>query len=481
MSIVSRKIVGAAAVLLCLSMGIPDVAEAVPAYARQTGMNCNSCHVGTDNVPNFTRTGRLFAMRAYTKPYIRDRLRHDGDTVEGKDQYGGDYLALNMTDYFSARFISEVVQGGKSANGTSLDTSSNALGRMAMFFTGAITDWLGLWTEIGYLGNNSLHSVTEGQQGPTGVNFFAYDEYRLAAAFDLPANALWGDDSFWGMSIGNEHPNVVGQFNFPLPLPDMWYNGQGGLGRSKNITSYSLHGFFRNRLWLQMGLTSGADNTNLSDGSNIYTNVALNFFRKTRNDLWVRAETYFGNDFTSVMTPVKDSFICPGTCPPGVSDSSLSITNSLGFTSQVIAGAPVEEVDDFFSYKLTAEHVAADRGDHTWYAAAGIHGMEQDFVSGGKVERVALGASLRYFWRRTYGFEVYYRDNLTYEYTTPTGLVRDTKSDAYYGITGYWNPAMNFSVHLRYNPIVQNTVFKDQAELHLNDGESYSVGFEYNF
>lgn len=475
----TRSICGIA-VLLALWLGIQADASAVPAYARQTSMNCNSCHIGTDNVPNFTRTGRLFAMRAYTRPHTRDRLRHEGTLTEGKE-YGGDYLALNMTDFFSARLISEVVQGGKLASGQSRDTTSAPLGRMALFFTGAITDWLGLWTEIGYLGNNSLHSVTTGQQGPTGVNFFAYDEYRLAAAWDLAPNNLWGDDSFWGMSIGNEHPNVVGQFNFPLPLPDTWYNGQGGVGRSKNITAYSVHGFFRNRVWLQGGLVSGGDNTNLSDGSNIYTNVALNFLRKTRSDLWVKFETYSGRDFPSIMTPVKNSFICPGTCPDGITDSSLSITNAAGFTSQTIVGAPVEIVEDFFSYKLGIEHAAADRGDHSWFAAATLHGMDQDFESGGNVERVALGGSFRYFWRRTYGVEVYWRDNLTYEYTTPEGLKRDTKSDAYYGITGLWYPAMNFSVHFQYNPKVQNTVFKDQSELHQNKGDSYQVGFEYNF
>src|SRR3954465_3779364 len=86
--------------------------QAMPSFARQTGMNCNSCHIGTDNVPNFTRTGRMFAMRGYVRPYVRERLRHDGDTIEDMPQYGGDYLALNWNDFFAARLVSELVQGG---------------------------------------------------------------------------------------------------------------------------------------------------------------------------------------------------------------------------------------------------------------------------------------------------------------------------------------------------------------------------------
>ena len=61
---------------------LPIQSQAMPSFARQTGMNCNSCHIGTDNVPNFTRTGRIFAMRGYTRPTVREKLRHDGNTIE---------------------------------------------------------------------------------------------------------------------------------------------------------------------------------------------------------------------------------------------------------------------------------------------------------------------------------------------------------------------------------------------------------------
>ena len=40
--------------------------------------------------------------------------------------------------------------------------------------------------------------------------------------------------------------------------------------------------------------------------------------------------------------------------------------------------------------------------------------------------RHAIGEYLRYFYQRTYGVEVFLRDHLKYEYTTPAGLKRDT-------------------------------------------------------
>jgi hypothetical protein len=459
-----------------LQFGFGDDAQAVPAFSRQTGMNCNSCHIGThDIVPNFTRTGRLFAMRGYQVPYIRERLRAEGDTGNNnqRSKYGGDYLALNWTDYFSARLLSEVARGGEDASGKSLDVRSSPINRMSLFFTGAITDWLGVWTELGYLGNNSMRSVTPDRQNEqTGVNFFAYDEYRLNASWDF------GKNSFYGFSIGNEHPNVGGQFQYPLPLPDLWSNGQGGVGRSMDMANLSAFMFYDDRLYLQVAGVTGADNTNWSDGNNYYANVSYDWFRKTRNDLWLIGEYYGGTDFPSIMTRTKDSFLCPGVCPPGVTDQNFSISNTPG---EVIVNAPVEQVEDFDSFRLSLEHSAADRGSHTWYAATTFLTMTQNFESGAKVEDTMAGAYLRYFYERTYGVEVYVRDHLKYEYTTPAGLKRDTHTKPNYGITLLWYPAMNFDFWLRYSPRVQNIVFEDERELYNDKASSYVLGMEYNF
>jgi hypothetical protein len=472
---VIKRVLVCTGLFLGLQFGFSQEAEAVPAFARQTAMNCNSCHIGTYYiVPNFTRTGRLFAMRGYQVPYVRERLHAEGDTGNDneEDKYGGDYLALNWTDFFSARLISEIARGGQDASGKSLDTRSSPLNRMALFFTGAITDWLGIWTEIGYLGNNSLRSVTPGRQNEqTGVNFFAYDEYRVNASWDF------GKNSFYGFSLGNEHPNVGPQFQYPLPLPDLWSNGQGGVGRSMDMANLSAFLFYNDRWYFQAAGVTGADNTNWSDGNNFYANVSYDWFRKTRNDLWLIAEYYAGNDFPSIMTRTKDSFLCPANCPPGVTDQNLSISNTPG---DVIVNAPIERVKDFDSFRLSLEHSAADRGSHTWYAAATVLTMTQNFESGAKVEDTQMGAYLRYFYQRTYGVEVFVRDHLKYEYTTPAGLKRDTYTKPDYGITLLWYPAMNVDFWLNFTPRIQNIVFEDQRGLYNDTASSFVLGFEYN-
>jgi hypothetical protein len=259
----------------------------------------------------------------------------------------------------------------------------------------------------------------------------------------------------------------------------MWNNGQGVFGRSKEIAALSLHALLQDRYWLQVGFVSGLDNISWSNGSDIYTAVGYNMFRQQRNDLWFVFETFSGKDTTTMMTPIKDSFICPAACPAGISDGSLSFTNNRG--GGAIVNAPVVKVKDFFSYKIRAEHTAADLGPHSWLASAMYHYEKDNLVGGGNVERAIVGLYGRYYYLRTYGVQAVWNKDLKYDFTNASGLKRGTFQKDVFTLSFFWIPAMNFSTHFVYNPRVQNRVFDDQRNLYQGEGNSYTVGFEYNF
>ena len=463
----------AAGALLCALPFLATTSQAMPSFARQTGMVCNSCHIGTDSVPNFTRTGRLFAMRGYTRPVVREKLRADGQTVDGEPQYGGDYISLNWTDFFAARLVSSLAAQSTSTNSsgvtTKSDVTSRPLSRMALFYTGPITDWLGLWTEIGYLGNNSIQSVTTGNTGPTGLNFFAYDEYRLSTSRNV------GENSFIGMSIGNEPGNVVSQFVFPVGVPSFFSLGQGGSGKSMDMMTFSFHALIDDRWWLQVAPNTGVTNNSWSDGSQVYYSVGYDFFRKTDNDLWLAFEGANGNDNASILTRTKSSFICPGACPAGVTDSSLSFSNVLG--GYAISGAPVETVDKFNTYSLRAEWDVADRGVNSWVLMGKLTGIKQDYKSGATARRDVAGAYLRYFFKRTYGVEASLYRDMKYEYTSAAGVTTNFGHKLGSSLTLLWNPAMNVSFHFRISPESTNRTFAG-AE---TKSSSWDAGMEYSF
>ena len=109
------------------------------------------------------------------------------------------------------------------------------------------------------------------------------------------------------------------------------------------------------------------------------------------------------------------------------------------------------------------------------------HGATENIVGGGKIERDILGVYLRYFYQRTYGFYTTWWRDIKYDYTNAAGLKRGTYQKDNFSFTFLWNPAMNFSTHLVITPRTQNRVFEDQKNLYQGEGDSYSLGFEYNF
>jgi len=290
------------------------------------------------------------------------------------------------------------------------------------------------------------------------------------------------DNSFIGLSLGNEPGDVVTQFVFPTGIPRFFSLGQGGTGKFKEMSTLSLHAFLNDSLWLQFAPNTGVTNNSWSNGWQQYYAVAYDMFRKTDNDLWLVLEYGTGNDNASILTPVKSSFICPGTCPTGVSDASLSFTNTLG--GRAVSGAPLEVVDKFHTYSWRAEWDVADRGPHSFVAMIQGDGTKQDYKSGAHAKRDLVGAYIRYFFLRTYGVQASYAHDFHYTYTSPTGLEYDFGKNNAKNIALLWNPAMNVSFHLNYTPNSQNAVFTNPVTgvgPAKTTSSSWNIGVEYNF
>ena len=457
----------------------PD-AHAAASFARQTQLDCNACHIGHDSTPLFTPLGRSFAMQGYglpnSKPVMfRRKAAPSSDEKEEETKpssFGGDYLALNLDEYLSARFVSDLIDTG--GEGTRI----NPTGRLALFYTGPITEWLGLWTEIGYLGNNALPSVSQDNAGATtGLNFFAFDEFRLVATRRLESGRLLG------AALSNEHPNVIGQFNFPSNLPDMWFAGQGGTGRALQIGSVSLYSLTE-KLWAQYGLVTGQSNQRIDDGANHYINLAFNnvvpWVTAPGKESWLAVELYGGDDGLPMVNPTRTSFLCTEPdCPDGVSDAALGFDTFVGFTPGAVDDEELSErVDNFASFKLTLHQAVQALGRHRWYAAANIHGMQQDYESGAEAQRLMAGAMWRYYLDRTWGFEISAYTDLDYTYTTPAGVEREIHSQIAGSFTLLMQLAMNVSLHAGYRTDTRHTFDPD-----ANGGtrDSFRLGLDYNF
>lgn len=121
----------AATVSLLLLAGFPNAANALPAFARQTGQNCVACHAG-GQFPELTPYGRLFKLTGYT---------------------------------IGAKDIPMSVMGVASLTSSSDPTSDPAFAKDAVaifqtgsvFFAGKVTENLGIFAQLTY--NNYDHQV----------------------------------------------------------------------------------------------------------------------------------------------------------------------------------------------------------------------------------------------------------------------------------------------------------------------------------
>ena len=117
--------------IACFILLVPQEAQALPAFARQTGQNCVSCHAG-GQFPELTPYGRMFKMTGYT--------------------IGSRGIPLSFMGVVNYAKVSDT---SKSDNptGPGGDFEKNGkvlLSGASLFIAGKVTDNIGLFSQITY-------------------------------------------------------------------------------------------------------------------------------------------------------------------------------------------------------------------------------------------------------------------------------------------------------------------------------------------
>jgi len=159
---------------LCINILTPLVAHAIPAYARQTGQNCQACHAG-GQFPELTPYGRLFKLTGYTLG-----SRNIPISVMGVAS-----LSKSLHPDSDPQFVKDsnlIFQTG------------------SVFLGGKITDNVGLFAQATY--NN--YDGDSGYQGVWGSDNF---DMRYADRYISPTS-----DIIFGVSLNN-NPSVTDVWN----------------------------------------------------------------------------------------------------------------------------------------------------------------------------------------------------------------------------------------------------------------------------
>ncbi len=178
-----RHIVVAACLLLA-----PTLAQAVPAYARQTQLPCTACHVGGFG-PELTQFGRQFKLMGYT--------------MKVGNQAKIPLSAMLVESFTHTR------KAQATAPNTNFDTNNNfELQQASMFLAGRLSEHMGVFAQATYSQNGGLLGWDNA-------------DMRYARMFSHGSHT-----GIWGISVNN-NPTVSDIFNtapawmYPYMAPDL--------------------------------------------------------------------------------------------------------------------------------------------------------------------------------------------------------------------------------------------------------------------
>jgi hypothetical protein len=158
-------------------------ANAVPSYARQTGLACEACHTV---FPQLTPFGRVFKASGYTlsntsKVQDVDRMKH--------------YLmSLSDVPPISVMGEASTSSANKASDANSSKTSTDFPQQLSIFYAGAIADNVGAFIQLTY----------DGQAGNFGID---NTDIRFA-----DVTTLYGHSVIYGVSLNN-NPTVQDLWN----------------------------------------------------------------------------------------------------------------------------------------------------------------------------------------------------------------------------------------------------------------------------
>jgi hypothetical protein len=365
----------------------PLVAQAVPAFNRQTGQNCQACHAG-GQFPELTPYGRMFKLTGYT--------------------IGQRAVPLSVMGLVS---VAKVRNTSKSDDPT-IDFQKNGAPQFAtgsLFLAGKITENIGAFAQITY-DNYSSQSV--GPDGGLG-RFKGHTQadnmdFRYADRL-IDANK----DVIFGVSVNN-NPSVSDPWNTAaawmqyVPVPSttssQFIDGNApfpGFGSGGNIAGINAYMFWNRMIYAELGSYQTANRgfSLLSAGTNDQGTTKL---RGNNNPYWRFALSHeWGPHNLMVGTSGMIAHVYDG-------GSDTSDPNNLGRFRNTGVDAQYQYLLD--PHAITAQ-VAYMRQKQT-YSPNTLAGESPYLLSDGETSVAAFNASdttnvfrakVSYVYRSTYG------------------------------------------------------------------------------
>jgi hypothetical protein len=178
----------------------PQSADALPTYARQTGLGCGSCHT---EFPQLTPFGRRFKIGGYTLGVL-------GDTAHPKKPFLDDLLEKKAPGQDYELPLSVQAIASFTHTGANQDTAGSApylkpndnleFQTASIFYGGAITDHIGAYVQATYNAQGF---------GPPAAHLFTWDNVDVRYA---NTTNIGGMPVVYGLTVNN-NPTVSDPWN----------------------------------------------------------------------------------------------------------------------------------------------------------------------------------------------------------------------------------------------------------------------------
>jgi iron:rusticyanin reductase len=224
--------------VMLFSFTLMSNANAVPSYARQTGLNCGACHSA---FPQLNAFGRSFKLQGYT--------------LTTENQVKGKNLGIDLGAPLSMMIQTTWSKIKKTGDPTQDDSRFDLPSQLSIFYAGRISDKLGAFAQITYTPDD---------------DHFGMDNTDIRYA---DTTKVGGSDLIWGLSLNN-NPTVQDPWNSTPAWGFPWFEAGYGydypdpmiasLGGS--VAGGSAYGFWDDHLYTELGVYEAANTNNRSAG-----------------------------------------------------------------------------------------------------------------------------------------------------------------------------------------------------------------------
>jgi hypothetical protein len=312
----------AAALCALATMGWAPAANAVPSFARQTGMACEACHT---IYPELNHFGRVFKANGYTL----DNLKSVRGITSEKDEM----LALtglppiSIMLQVSGTWLSKQIPDSTGIDGKAQNGTISFPQQVGIFYAGKIAPNIGAFVQLTY--SNASGSIAIDNTDLRYANSFVLpNEQSLIYGVSLNNNPtvqdLWNSTPAFGFPYAGSNASVS-------PLAGTQING----ALAQSVAGVSVYAFWKETLYGEVGVYRSAK----QGASNPITGAAAN----SENDLttWRVWGTYYykrkigGTIGAFGTTGSTDTSLYGAGAAPGVVTSANGAPDTKGWIAEL--------------------------------------------------------------------------------------------------------------------------------------------------